>query len=133
MNYKYLLLVFVTAFACQLNMAQSVVEDFKPSSVNQPGKLFPQVNSEGRIRVSIPASEAQKVQLDISGVKYDLKKDEKGVCGQANRLHKSKVFIIINSMWMELPFPIREVCISTEQVAGEVLLKFRPPIRIFML
>jgi len=79
MNYKYLLFVFATAFVCQLNMAQSVVEDFKPSSVNQTGKLFPQVNSEGRVRVSIPASEAQKVQLDIGGVKYDLKKDEKGV------------------------------------------------------
>ena len=79
MNYKYLLFVFATAFVCQLNMAQSVVEDFKPSPVNQPGKLFPQVNSEGRVRVSIPASEALKVQLDIGGVKYDLKKDEKGV------------------------------------------------------
>jgi len=79
MNYKYLLFVFATAFVCQLNMAQSVVEDFKPSSVNQPGRLFPQVNSEGRVRVSISASEAQKVELDISGVKYALKKDEKGV------------------------------------------------------
>jgi len=56
-----------------------IVEDFKPSSVNQPGKEFPQVNSEGRVRVQISAPEAVKVQLDISAVKYDLVKDEKGV------------------------------------------------------
>lgn len=58
---------------------QQVVEDFKPSSANQEGKQFPQVNSEGRVRTQIPAPEAQKVQLDIGGVKYDLIKDDKGV------------------------------------------------------
>ena len=58
---------------------QAIVEDFKPSSVNQPGKEYPQVNSEGRVRVQISAPEANKVQLDISAVKYDLVKDEKGV------------------------------------------------------
>lgn len=58
---------------------QAVIEDFKPSSVNQPGKEYPQVNSEGRVRVQISAPEALKVQLDIGGVKYDLVKDEKGL------------------------------------------------------
>lgn len=56
-----------------------VVEDFKPSSVNQQGKEFPQVNSEGRVRARIYAPEAKRVQLDLGGVKYDLVKDEKGV------------------------------------------------------
>ena len=77
MNHKYILLM--AALLAQFVWAQSVVEDFKPSSVNQPGKQYPQVNSEGRVRVSIPAPEAHKVQLDIGGVKYDLRKDEKGV------------------------------------------------------
>jgi len=57
----------------------AVVEDFKPSVVNQPGRQFPQVNSEGRVRVQISAPEAHKVQLDISAVKYDLVKDDQGV------------------------------------------------------
>lgn len=56
-----------------------VVEDFKPSSVNQQGKEFPQVNSEGRVRARIYAPEAKRVQLDLGGGKYDLVKDEKGV------------------------------------------------------
>jgi enterochelin esterase-like enzyme len=57
----------------------TTVEDFKPASSNQPGKQYPQVNSEGRVRASIQAPQAQKVQLDIGGVKYDLTMDEKGV------------------------------------------------------
>jgi len=69
-----------TSGICLAQMNQTVVvEDFKPSSVNQPGKQFPQVNSEGRVRVSISAPQAQKVQLDIGAVKYDLTKDDKGV------------------------------------------------------
>jgi enterochelin esterase-like enzyme len=77
-NFTFLL---VAVLAGQLCMAQSgnVVEDFKPSSVNQDGKEYPQVNSEGRVRAQISAPEAKKVQLDIGGVKYDLVKDEKGV------------------------------------------------------
>ena len=79
MKIKHLIHLLAVTLTCQICLAQTVVEDFKPSEVNQPGKLFPQVNSEGRVRVSIPAPQAQKVQLDIGGVKYDLKKDEKGV------------------------------------------------------
>lgn len=56
-----------------------VVEDFVPSSANQPGKEYPQVNSEGRVRVKISAPDAKYVQLDIGAVKYDLTKDEEGV------------------------------------------------------
>jgi len=77
-------LVFLAAIAisgvCVGQSTQSaVVEDFKPASTNQPGKQFPQVNSERRVRASISAPEAHKVQLDISAVKYDLTKDDKGV------------------------------------------------------
>jgi len=72
------LLLMISVSLCRAQQ-QNVIEDFKPSSVNQPGKEYPQVNSEGRVRVQISAPEAHKVLLDISAVKYDLKKDEKGV------------------------------------------------------
>ena len=85
MNHKYILLM--AALLAQFGWAQSVVEDFKPSSVNQPGKQYPQVNSEGRVRVSIPAPEAHKVQLDIGGVNTICEKMRKA-CGQANQLHR---------------------------------------------
>lgn len=61
-----------------LSFSQTV-EDFKPSEVNQPGKIYPQVNSERKVRVQISVPEAKKVQLDIGGIKYDLVKDGEGV------------------------------------------------------
>ncbi len=64
----------------QSNRIDSIaVEDFKPASTNQPGRQYPQVNSEGRVRARILAREAKRVQLDISAVKYDLKMDTSGV------------------------------------------------------
>src|SRR5210317_144242 len=76
---KAFVIVLMTSGLCAAQTSSEVVEDFKPSSVNQPGKEYPQVNSEGRVRVRIEASEANKVQLDIGAVKYDLVKDEKGI------------------------------------------------------
>jgi len=81
-KYKYPSIFLAMLLICGINLAQTkqtAVEDFKPSSTNQEGKEYPQVNSEGRVRARISAPEALKVQLDISAVKYDLTKDEKGV------------------------------------------------------
>lgn len=75
-------ILFLTLFTgvCYAQSNQvPVTGDFKPSSVNQQGKQYPQVNSEGRVRASIAAPGANKVQLDIGGVRYDLIKDDKGV------------------------------------------------------
>lgn len=74
-----LLILSITTGFCFAQSPAKIVEDFKASSVNQPGKEFPQVNSEGRVRVQIKAREAHKVQLDISAVKYELTKDTSGV------------------------------------------------------
>lgn len=82
MNVKmiiYLMLILATKICFAQSIQTKVVEDFKPSSVNQQGKQFPQVNSEGRVRTSLSAPQATKVQLDLGGVKYDLVKDDKGV------------------------------------------------------
>ena len=73
------LILLITGEYCFAQSASAVIEDFKPSSVNQPGKVYPQVNSEGRVRVQISAPGANKVQLDISAIKYDLVKDDKGI------------------------------------------------------
>lgn len=72
--------ILLAVFISGAGYAQtSVVEDFKVTPTTQEGKQYPQVNSEGRVRVSISAPEAKKVQLDIDAVKYDLTKDENGV------------------------------------------------------
>lgn len=47
----------------------TVKEDFKPSSVNQPGQEFPQVNSQGyaRFRIQAPAADSVRVSLGLGG------------------------------------------------------------------
>ncbi|MBN1892969.1 esterase [bacterium] len=78
-RFFHLLLAVAVSGICFAQAVQTpVVEDFKPASTNQPGREYPQVNSEGRVRAGISAPEALRVQLDISAVKYDLVKDEKG-------------------------------------------------------
>ncbi|MCW3806971.1 hypothetical protein [Plebeiibacterium marinum] len=83
------LLTFNTAIVqAQTN---NVIEDFKPSEVNQPGKQSPMVNSQGCVRVQVAAPETKMVQLDIGGVKYYLKKEQqwsldRGVCPSGRRV-----------------------------------------------
>jgi len=43
----------------------TVAEDFKPSSVNQPGQLYPQVNSQNYVRFKIAAPNAQSVKVSL--------------------------------------------------------------------
>jgi enterochelin esterase-like enzyme len=46
-----------------------IAEDFKPSTLNQPGQQYPQVNSQGyvRFRVVAPEATAVKVSLGLGG------------------------------------------------------------------
>lgn len=64
--------------ASMMMMAQ-VVEDFKPATTNQENKQYPMVNSQRMVRAQISAPQANSVKLDIGGVKYEMKKDERGV------------------------------------------------------
>jgi len=44
---------------------EAVVEDFRPSSVNQPGQEYPQVNSQGYVRFRVQAPQAQSVKATL--------------------------------------------------------------------
>lgn len=81
MKYLTIVMIIIALSGSSTGFAQNeeVIDDFKPSEVNQPGKAFPQVNSEGRVRAQISAPEAKMVQLDIGGVKYNMVKDSDGV------------------------------------------------------
>lgn len=64
---------------CTAQTDQPVAEDFKPSSLNQPGKQYPQVNSERRVRARVVAPQAQSVVFEfLGGAKYPLTKGEDG-------------------------------------------------------
>ena len=128
MKFKYLSMLPAILFTCGMSLAQThqidsvAVEDFKPASTNQPGKQYPQVNSEGRVRASISAPEAHKVQLDISAVKYDLVKDEKGVWTGDSK-PQDEGFHTISFGLTGLQFLIPTACTSMALVVGEVVLK----------
>ena len=57
-----------------------VAEDFKPSSLNQPGQQYPQVNSQRYARFRIVAPQAQSVSVGLGGrAGTPLTKGEDGV------------------------------------------------------
>ncbi|HWI57876.1 MAG TPA: alpha/beta hydrolase-fold protein, partial [Bacillota bacterium] len=78
MKTRILALSLLAGFSAIAQTNQPAVEDFKPSSLNQPGKQYPQVNSERRVRARVVAPQAQSVMLDIGAVKYPLAKAEDG-------------------------------------------------------
>jgi enterochelin esterase-like enzyme len=63
----------VVALLHTAGMAQTtqpaVLEDFKPSVLNQPGQEYPQVNSQGyaRFRIQAPLADSVKVSLGLGG------------------------------------------------------------------
>jgi alpha-L-arabinofuranosidase len=94
--------------ACLPAMAQtepSVVEDFKPSSLNQPGKQYPQVNSEGRARFRIVAPQAQSVRIGLGG-KTPLTKSEEGAwVGTTRPLDEGFHYYSVNIDGADVPDP----------------------------
>ena len=73
-KYSLILLAFLSILGFQSYAQTSqptITEDFKPSSLNQPGKEFPQVNSQGYARFKIQAPQAQSVvvSLGLGGTK----------------------------------------------------------------
>jgi len=75
MKTTFLALALLAGLPAGAQTDQPVVEDFQPSTLNQPGQRYPQVNSERRVRYRIVAPQAQSV----SAGKTPLAKDDEGV------------------------------------------------------
>jgi enterochelin esterase-like enzyme len=99
--------MLMTSGICLAQTSQTVpAEDFKPASTNQQGKQFPQVNSERRVRAGLSAPQAQKIQLDIGGKRYDLIKDEKGFwTGVSDPLDEGFHYYQLNIDGAQVPDP----------------------------
>jgi predicted alpha/beta superfamily hydrolase len=69
MKYRKLIVLAVILLTGSLCSAQTdslaIKEDFKPSTLNQPGQEYPQVNSQGYARFRIIAPEAQSVVVSL--------------------------------------------------------------------
>lgn len=64
-----LLLAFSGSFCLAQTDQPTILEDFNPSTLNQPGQEYPQVNSQGyaRFRIIAPQAQSVKVTLGLGG------------------------------------------------------------------
>jgi enterochelin esterase-like enzyme len=71
MNHKVMIILLVVVLTSGVCLAQpdqpAIKEDFKPSTLNQPGQEYPQVNSQGYARFRIVAPQAQSVRVSLGG------------------------------------------------------------------
>ena len=71
MKHSAIVLIVLLTFLGSLCLAQTdqsaIREDFKPSTLNQPGREYPQVNSQGYARFRIEAPQAQSVSVSLGG------------------------------------------------------------------
>lgn len=79
MNHRLIITLFAALITCRTSLAQvlpqltqpttvattAIVDDWRPSSFNQAGQQYPQVNSQGYARFSIVAPQAQNVTVNI--------------------------------------------------------------------
>src|SRR5690349_24641344 len=60
----------LTSSICLAQTIQpSITEDFKPSTLNQPGQEYPKVNSQGyaRFKIIAPSADSVRVSLGLGG------------------------------------------------------------------
>jgi S-formylglutathione hydrolase FrmB len=74
MNFKSTAIALAATLVSGICFAQTPstpLEDFKPSTLNQPGKEYPQVNSQGyaRFRITAPKAESVRVSLGLGGTR----------------------------------------------------------------
>ncbi len=79
MTSRTLPLMYIVLMMFSVGRAQEVApaDDWKPSTINQKGKEYPQVNSERRARFRVVAPEAQSVSVSLG--KVALTKGDDGV------------------------------------------------------
>jgi enterochelin esterase-like enzyme len=81
------------------------VEDFKPASTNQPGKQYPQVNSERRARFRIVAPDAKSVRVPEWGGVTLTKGEDGAWVGTTRPLDEGFHYYRINIDGADVPDP----------------------------
>ena len=85
MNHRLTITLLAAVITGGICLAQTdqmkITEDFKPSTLNQPGQEYPQVNSQRYARFRIKAPEAKSVRVSLGGRErggFSLDKGEDG-------------------------------------------------------
>lgn len=69
MKFQLIFLIASVFVSIIVNAQTEIKEDFKPSTLNQPGQEYPQVNSQGYVRFKIiaPSADSVRVSLGLPG------------------------------------------------------------------
>jgi len=81
------------------------VDDWKPATSNQRGKLYPQVNSEGRVKFRIVAPEARSVTVSFRDSSPFTKGEDGAWTGYTRPLDEGFHYYTINIDGAEVPDP----------------------------
>ncbi|HJS06242.1 MAG TPA: alpha/beta hydrolase-fold protein, partial [Pirellulales bacterium] len=80
-------------------------DDWKPATSNQPGKEYPQVNSEGRVKFRIVAPQAQSVTVSFRDSSTFTKGEDGAWVGYTRPLDVGFHYYTINIDGAEVPDP----------------------------
>jgi len=96
-------------------------EDFKPSSLNQPGKQYPEVNSQRRVRIQLRAPSAQTVLINMGGGPYLMTKGENGVwTGVTNAQDEGFHYYQLTVDGVSIPDPGTQIFYGSSRWGGAV-------------
>ena len=101
------MLVLASLLCGPLVLAQdkTPADDWKPASSNQPGKEYPQVNSEGRVRFRIVAPEARSVGCTFRDSSEFTKGEDGAWYGTTRPLDEGFHYYLIKIDGAEVPDP----------------------------
>ncbi len=107
MTRKPLLLAFAWILSGQLCLAQDMppADDWKPASSNQPGKEYPQVNSEGRVKFRIVAPDAKSVSVTFRNSSAFTKGEDGTWTGYTRPLDEGFHYYMLKIDGAEVPDP----------------------------
>ncbi|HVR75716.1 MAG TPA: esterase, partial [Planctomycetota bacterium] len=80
-------------------------DDWKPASSNQPGKEYPKVNSEGRVKFRIVATNAQSVGVSFRDSSAFTKGDDGAWYGYTRPLDEGFHYYMLRIDGAEVPDP----------------------------
>lgn len=87
------------------NVPQGIADDFQPASTNQPGRDYPKVNSQGRVKFRIVAPEAKSVGVTFRDSTDFVKGDDGAWIGYTRPLDEGFHYYAIKIDGAELPDP----------------------------
>jgi GH35 family endo-1,4-beta-xylanase/enterochelin esterase-like enzyme len=86
-------------------LPEGITDDFKPASTNQPGREYPQVNSQGRVKFRIVAPEAKSVGVTFRDSTEFVKGEDGAWIGYTRPLDEGFHYYAIKIDGAEVPDP----------------------------